>query len=37
VAAELGRNFVLVDQNPEALAVMRKRFADAGLDVDFRD
>ena len=27
VAAALGRNFIVVDQNPEALAVMRKRFA----------
>ena len=27
VAAALGRNFILVDQNPEALAVMRSRFA----------
>ncbi|GAA0990154.1 DNA-methyltransferase [Subtercola frigoramans] len=25
VAASLGRNFVLIDQNPEAIAVMRKR------------
>ena len=37
VAAELGRAFVLVDQNPEAVEVMRKRFALAGVDVDFRD
>jgi site-specific DNA-methyltransferase (adenine-specific) len=27
VAAELGRRFVLVDSNPEAIAVMRERFA----------
>ena len=27
VAASLGRNFILIDQNPEALAVMRSRFA----------
>ncbi len=27
VAAALGRNFILIDQNPEALAVMRSRFA----------
>ena len=27
VAASLGRNFIVIDQNPEALAVMRKRFA----------
>lgn len=37
VAAELGRAFVLVDQNPEAVEVMRKRFALAGVDVEFRD
>lgn len=36
VAASLGRRFILVDQNPEAIEVMRKRFADAGVDVDFR-
>lgn len=36
VAAELGRRFVLVDQNPEALEVMRKRFELAGVDVEFR-
>ena len=27
VAASLGRNFIVIDQNPEALAVMRKRFS----------
>jgi len=27
VAGALGRRFVLVDQNPEAIAVMQKRFA----------
>jgi len=27
VATALGRNFIVIDQNPEALAVMRKRFA----------
>lgn len=37
VAAELGRAFVLVDQNPDAVEVMRKRFALAGVDVEFRD
>ncbi|MBK5238133.1 MAG: site-specific DNA-methyltransferase, partial [Actinomycetales bacterium] len=26
VAGALGRRFVLVDQNPEAIAVMKKRF-----------
>jgi site-specific DNA-methyltransferase (adenine-specific) len=34
VAAALGRRFLLVDQNPEAIAVMRARFADRP-DVDF--
>ena len=35
VAANLGRRFVLVDSNPEAIVVMRERFA--ALDgVDFR-
>ena len=33
VAAELGREFTLVDENPQALAVMRERFAN--LDVKF--
>jgi site-specific DNA-methyltransferase (adenine-specific) len=37
VAAQLGRRFVLVDQNPEAIEVMRKRFVDAGVEVEFRD
>lgn len=35
VAASLGRNFIVIDQNPEALAVMRKRFADLGEAVRF--
>lgn len=35
VAASLGRNFVLVDQNPEALKVMRQRFADSDASVSF--
>jgi site-specific DNA-methyltransferase (adenine-specific) len=34
VAASLGRRFLLVDQNPEALAVMRSRF-EALPDVEF--
>jgi len=37
VAAELGRNFVLMDRNPEAIEVMRDRFASASIPVDFRD
>lgn len=35
VAAELGRDFILVDNNPEALEVMKKRFS--GLPVTFVD
>ncbi|MDE2408771.1 MAG: site-specific DNA-methyltransferase [Actinomycetales bacterium] len=34
-AIELNRRFVLMDQNPEAIAVMRERFA--GASVDFID
>jgi site-specific DNA-methyltransferase (adenine-specific) len=34
-ALELGRRFLLVDDNPEAIEVMRERFA--GEDVGFRD
>ena len=34
VAAALGRRFVLIDQNPEALAVMQKRFD--GIPVEWR-
>ena len=33
VAHQLGRQFTLVDENPQSLAVMRARFA--GIDVDF--
>jgi len=35
VAAALGRNFILIDQNPEALTVMRRRFEGAGASVSF--
>lgn len=35
-AAEAGRRFILVDQSPEAIAVMRHRFADRG-DVIFEE
>ncbi|WP_111720959.1 site-specific DNA-methyltransferase [Homoserinimonas sp. OAct 916] len=37
VAAALGRRFVLVDQNPEAIDVMRIRFAGKQLAVDFTE
>jgi site-specific DNA-methyltransferase (adenine-specific) len=37
VAAALGRHFVLVDENPEAIAIMRARFADiAGVEFEDR-
>lgn len=34
-AAALDRRFILVDQNPESIAVMRERFRAAGVSVDF--
>jgi site-specific DNA-methyltransferase (adenine-specific) len=34
-AFELDRNFILVDKNPEALEVMRERFAALNADVEF--
>jgi site-specific DNA-methyltransferase (adenine-specific) len=37
VAASLDRRFILMDRNPEAIEVMRDRFASAGVPVDFRD
>lgn len=37
VAAALDRSFVLVDQNPEAIEVMRARFAEAGVSVRFHE
>ncbi|MEI6591046.1 MAG: site-specific DNA-methyltransferase, partial [Actinomycetes bacterium] len=37
VAASLGRSFVLIDQNPEAIDVMRARFAAAEVSVQFRE
>ena len=30
VAAQLGRRYVLIDSNPEAVAVMRARLPEAG-------
>ena len=33
-AAELGRRFVLVDQNPEAIEVMRRRLGPIAADVE---
>jgi site-specific DNA-methyltransferase (adenine-specific) len=36
-AARLGRDCVLIDDNPEAIAVMRQRFARAGIEVSACD
>jgi site-specific DNA-methyltransferase (adenine-specific) len=35
VAAALGRRFILVDQNPQSIAVIRQRLSSAGVDFDF--
>jgi site-specific DNA-methyltransferase (adenine-specific) len=35
VAASLGRKFVMVDQNPESIAVIKSRLAGAGVEYDF--
>ncbi|PTW91319.1 site-specific DNA-methyltransferase (adenine-specific) [Microbacteriaceae bacterium MWH-Ta3] len=35
VAASLDRRFVLVDENPESIAVIKKRFASAGITAHF--
>ena len=37
VAAQFDRRFILMDQNSEAIEVMRARFASASIPVDFRD
>jgi site-specific DNA-methyltransferase (adenine-specific) len=37
VAAQFDRRFILMDQNTEAIEVMRARFASASIPVDFRD
>ncbi len=36
-AAELGRNFILCDQNPESIAVMKERFSKSGVSVSFEN
>ena len=36
VAAELGRRFILIDRNPEAIEVMRSRLASLGESVSIR-
>ena len=33
-ALDLGRNFILIDSNPEAIDVMRDRFADKNVNFD---
>jgi site-specific DNA-methyltransferase (adenine-specific) len=35
VAAALGRKFVMVDQNPESIAVIKSRLSGAGVEFDF--
>ncbi len=35
VAGQLERHFVLIDENPEAIAVMRHRFSRANISVEF--
>ena len=36
VAAELGRNFILIDQNPESIEVITKRLSDAGVAFELK-
>ena len=36
VAAELGRNFILIDQNPESIEVITKRLSDDGVDFELK-
>ena len=35
VAAKLGRRFVLIDQNPESIAVIKQRLSDAKIEFEF--
>ena len=37
VAAELGRRFILIDQNRESIEVIRERFAKSGVPASFED
>ena len=37
VAAELGRRFILVDQNAESIEVIRERFSKSGVPASFED
>lgn len=38
VARKLGRRFVLVDANPDAIAVMRRRFCESGdIEIEFKE
>ncbi len=36
VAAELGRKFILIDQNPESIGVISKRLNDAGVEFELK-
>jgi site-specific DNA-methyltransferase (adenine-specific) len=36
VAAELGRNFILIDQNPESIEVITKRLSDDGVAFELK-
>ncbi len=36
VAAELGRNFILIDQNPESIEVITKRLSDGGVAFELK-
>jgi site-specific DNA-methyltransferase (adenine-specific) len=37
VAAELGRRFILIDQNRESIDVIRERFSKSGVPASFED
>ena len=36
VAAELGRKFILIDQNPESIEVISKRLSDDGVEFELK-
>jgi site-specific DNA-methyltransferase (adenine-specific) len=36
VAAELGRNFILIDQNPESIEVISRRLTDDGVEFELK-
>jgi site-specific DNA-methyltransferase (adenine-specific) len=37
VAAELGRSFICIDKNPEAIAIMKQRFDEAGVEYEIKE